>query len=113
MATPRSSHYPGPLPLAEAKSQLHLSALSDAAFTSDGPRADVEYRDLGLAAATDGRIGAKHIRAASPPSSRPPLHDFVRRGANRTKGRRAGLGRPLFLCHDPHARRSGTGGRAT
>ena len=32
----------------------------------DGPRADNEYRDLGLAAATDGRIGAKHIRAIRP-----------------------------------------------
>ncbi|MBL8380227.1 MAG: cupin domain-containing protein, partial [Burkholderiales bacterium] len=30
------------------------------------PRADVEYRDLGLAAATGGRIGAKHIRAIRP-----------------------------------------------
>ncbi len=66
MATPTAPHYPGPLPLAEAKSALALAALSDAAFTRDGPRADVEYRDLGLAAATDGRIGAKHIRAIGP-----------------------------------------------
>jgi hypothetical protein len=31
-----------------------------------GPRADNEYRDLGLAAASGGRIGAKHIRAIRP-----------------------------------------------
>src|SRR6185369_16990826 len=32
----------------------------------DGPRADVEYRDLGRAAASGGMIGAKHIRAVLP-----------------------------------------------
>ncbi len=41
-------------------------ARSDAAFTRDGPRADVEYRDLGWAAASGGMIGAKHIRAIRP-----------------------------------------------
>jgi len=61
--TPRFS---GPLPLAQAHSALALAEFSDAAFTRDGPRADVEYRDLGLAAATGGRIGAKHIRALHP-----------------------------------------------
>ena len=57
--------YDGPLELATALSRF---ALTDAAtpFTRDGPRADVEYRDLGLAAATGGRIGAKHIRAILP-----------------------------------------------
>jgi mannose-6-phosphate isomerase-like protein (cupin superfamily) len=58
--------YSGPLPLAQALSLLSLSECSDAAFTRDGPRADAEYRDLGLAAATGGRIGAKHIRAIRP-----------------------------------------------
>lgn len=61
--TPRFS---GPLPLAQAHSLLALAEYADAAFTRDGPRADVEYRDLGLAAATGGRIGAKHIRALQP-----------------------------------------------
>lgn len=61
-----SPRYPGPLPLTEALSALRLTAFSDGAFTRDGPRADVEYRDLGLAAATGGRIGAKHIRAIAP-----------------------------------------------
>ncbi|MCA3264191.1 MAG: cupin domain-containing protein [Telmatospirillum sp.] len=57
--------YPGPLPLAAALSQLSL-ATADAQFTRDGPRADVEYRDLGLAKSSGGRIGAKHIRAIKP-----------------------------------------------
>jgi mannose-6-phosphate isomerase-like protein (cupin superfamily) len=61
--TPR---YPGPLPLAEALSQFLLSEAGPDAFKRDGLRADSEYRDLGLAAATGGRIGAKHIRAIAP-----------------------------------------------
>ena len=60
------SNFSGPLKLAQARSLFALTEMSDAAFTRDGPRADVEYRDLGLAAATGGRIGAKHIRAISP-----------------------------------------------
>lgn len=62
-AAPR---YEGPLALDQALSALLLTELSDAAFTRDGPRADVEYRDLGLSRATGGRIGAKHIRAIGP-----------------------------------------------
>ena len=60
-----SPRYAGPLALSAALSQF---ALTDAGtpFTRDGPRADVEYRDFGLAAATGGRIGAKHIRAIRP-----------------------------------------------
>lgn len=58
--------YDGPLELSQALSRLALSEQRDAAFTSDGPRADNEYRDLGLAAATGGRIGARHIRAVRP-----------------------------------------------
>jgi uncharacterized cupin superfamily protein len=56
--------YAGPLALAKAHSQLRLTEDQD--FTRDGPRADVEYRDLGLAAASGGKIGAKHIRAIRP-----------------------------------------------
>lgn len=59
-------NFRGPLKLAEARSLFLLTQMSDGAFTRDGPRADVEYRDLGLAAATGGRIGAKHIRAIMP-----------------------------------------------
>jgi mannose-6-phosphate isomerase-like protein (cupin superfamily) len=61
-----SMSYAGPRVLAEALSRLSLSEPSDEAFTRDGPRADVEYRDLGLAAATDGRIGGRHVRAIGP-----------------------------------------------
>jgi mannose-6-phosphate isomerase-like protein (cupin superfamily) len=58
--------YAGPLALAESLSRFALATAATARFTRDGPRADVEYRDLGLAAATDGRIGVKHIRAIMP-----------------------------------------------
>jgi mannose-6-phosphate isomerase-like protein (cupin superfamily) len=62
-STPR---YAGPLALARSLSAFALSSAADARFTRDGPRADVEYRDLGLAAATNGRVGVKHIRAIMP-----------------------------------------------
>jgi len=58
--------YAGPLDLARSMSALALASAADATFTRDGPRADVEYRDLGLADATQGRIGIKHIRAIMP-----------------------------------------------
>jgi mannose-6-phosphate isomerase-like protein (cupin superfamily) len=52
--------------LAEALSSLALADAASATFEREGLRSDVEYRDLGLAAATQGRIGAKHIRAIEP-----------------------------------------------
>ncbi len=55
--------YDGPKLLSQALTQL---TRGDEAFTRDGPRADVEYRDLGWAAATGGAIGVKHIRAIRP-----------------------------------------------
>ena len=58
--------YPGPLDLPHAHTKLNHVVKSDEAFTRDGPRADNEYRDLGLAAASGGKIGAKHIRAIRP-----------------------------------------------
>ncbi|MBI1773877.1 MAG: cupin domain-containing protein [Proteobacteria bacterium] len=58
--------YDGPLDLGHALSLLGSVPLTDANFVREGLRADVEYRDLGLAAATGGRIGAKHIRAIRP-----------------------------------------------
>ncbi len=61
-----ATRYPGPLALAQAMSKFALVDADSAAFTRDGPRADVEYRDLGWSAATEGRIGAKHIRAIRP-----------------------------------------------
>ena len=55
--------YEGPRTIAQALTRL---ARSDQAFIREGPRADVEYRDLGWAAASGGAIGAKHIRALRP-----------------------------------------------
>jgi len=40
--------YAGPLDLARSLSGLALATAADATFTRDGPRADVEYRDIGL-----------------------------------------------------------------
>ncbi len=60
------SRYAGPLPFDASRSKLVLAEAADATFTRDGPRADAEYRDLGWAAATNGAIGAKHIRAITP-----------------------------------------------
>jgi quercetin dioxygenase-like cupin family protein len=62
-ATDKPMRYPGPLDLGDAHTKLNHVVKSDEAFTRDGPRADNEYRDLGLAAASGGKIGAKHIRA--------------------------------------------------
>lgn len=59
-------NYAGPLALDAARSLFGVVECTDAAFTRDGPRADVEYRDLGLSKATGGRIGARHIRAIRP-----------------------------------------------
>lgn len=58
--------YDGPLALSSARSKFNLLPYNEADFTRDGPRADAEYRDLGLDRATGGRIGAKHIRAVKP-----------------------------------------------
>lgn len=62
----RKPDYPGPLPLPDALSALSHVAMDDTAFTRDGPRADSEYRDLGVGQATGGRIGIRHIRAFKP-----------------------------------------------
>src|SRR5437762_12622411 len=61
-----SPRYTGPLSLAQSLSAFALAGGESAQFTRDGPRADVEHRDLGLAAATNGRIGIKHVRAIMP-----------------------------------------------
>jgi mannose-6-phosphate isomerase-like protein (cupin superfamily) len=58
--------YPGPCPPGSGLTQLLLCDSAGAAFTRDGPRADVEYRDLGWSKASHGAIGAKHIRAIRP-----------------------------------------------
>lgn len=66
--------YEGPLDMSSGLSLLHLRPFSDADFKRDGPRADAEYRDLGLAGATNGRIGARHIRALGPFSQETGWH---------------------------------------
>ena len=43
----RATHYPGPLSLTDAKTKLIVSRLTEDAFYREGPRANVEYRDLG------------------------------------------------------------------
>lgn len=55
--------YPGPKTLADALTHLRIERAGDAKFHREGLRADAEYRDLGLAAATGGKLGVKHIRA--------------------------------------------------
>jgi mannose-6-phosphate isomerase-like protein (cupin superfamily) len=60
------SNYRGPRSLADALTKLIVTPLEDGAFSREGPRSSVEYRDLGLAKATNGAIGAKHIRAVTP-----------------------------------------------
>jgi len=66
MMQPADARYDGPLALAQALSTLALCEGETATFQREGLRADSEYRDLGLAAATAGRMGAKHIRAIGP-----------------------------------------------
>ena len=69
-----SARFNGPLPLAEAKSKLILTPLEDGRFQREGPRSFVEYRDLGMAEATGGRISGKHIRAIQPFSGETGWH---------------------------------------
>ena len=66
MSTEASPRYAGPRALAESLSQFARMSAADATWNREGLRDDSEYRDLGLAAATGGRIGAKHIRALKP-----------------------------------------------
>lgn len=66
LCSPAPPRYPGPLALAQALSALARADAKTATFSREGLRADVEYRDLGLAQATGGRLGAKHIRAIRP-----------------------------------------------
>jgi uncharacterized cupin superfamily protein len=58
--------YPGPKRLDDALTLLRLERGEQARFQREGLRADSEYRDLGLSAATGGKLGVKHIRAIAP-----------------------------------------------
>ena len=66
MSTAAGPRYQGPRVLAESLSDFARSTATDAQWSREGLRDDSEYRDLGLAAATNGRIGAKHVRALKP-----------------------------------------------
>jgi mannose-6-phosphate isomerase-like protein (cupin superfamily) len=68
MATPPDAppRYPGPRPAGAGLTALLHNDAATTPFTRDGPRADVEYRDLGWARASGGAIGARHIRAIRP-----------------------------------------------
>ena len=61
--TPR---YDGPRELAQSLTAFAYSSAAGATWNREGLREDSEYRDLGLAAVTNGRIGVKHIRALKP-----------------------------------------------
>lgn len=65
-ATPQTPRYAGPLGLHAARSGLCVDRAASREYSREGLRADVEYRDLGLCASTQGRIGIKHIRAIAP-----------------------------------------------
>lgn len=58
--------YEGPRALAESLTAFARMSADQARWDREGLRDDAEYRDLGLAAATGGRIGVKHIRALKP-----------------------------------------------
>jgi uncharacterized RmlC-like cupin family protein len=58
--------YSGPKRLEEALSGFRIARGENASFHREGLRPDSEYRDLGLSAATGGKLGVKHIRAIAP-----------------------------------------------
>ena len=58
--------YAGPRALAESLSAFAQASAAGARWDREGLRDDSEYRDLGFAAATNGRIGVKHVRALKP-----------------------------------------------
>jgi len=61
--------YDGPRALAESLTAFARAGARESQWNREGLRTDSEYRDLGLAAATGGRLGAKHIRALEPMSA--------------------------------------------
>ncbi|MSP48366.1 MAG: cupin domain-containing protein [Alphaproteobacteria bacterium] len=61
-----SPRYAGPVGLANAVSAFSLITLEDRPFRRESPEATTESRDLGIAAATAGRILMKHTRAVAP-----------------------------------------------
>ena len=68
----KTARYQGPLALDQAKSKFVLTPLEDNRFHRDGPRANVEYRDLGMAEAS-GAASAPSTSALSSRSARRPV----------------------------------------
>src|SRR3954469_3541876 len=66
MSDESKPRYDGPRELAQSLSAFAQASAAGASWNREGLRAESEYRDLGLAAATGGRIGVKHIRALQP-----------------------------------------------
>ncbi len=58
--------YDGPRELAQSLTAFARLTAENARWDREGLRDDVEYRDLGLAGATNGRLGIKHIRSLKP-----------------------------------------------
>jgi len=58
--------YAGPRELAQSLTAFARLTAENARWDREGLRDDVEYRDLGLAGATHGRLGIKHIRSLKP-----------------------------------------------
>jgi uncharacterized cupin superfamily protein len=65
MAAAEPARPQAPLTLDAVPTRLRVTR-REAPFRRDGLRAGNEYRDLGIAAATGGRIGIKHVRAVGP-----------------------------------------------
>jgi quercetin dioxygenase-like cupin family protein len=51
--------------------EFHVSHAATSPFEGNGLRAHYEYRDLGIAAATGGRVGAHVIRVREPHATSP------------------------------------------
>lgn len=66
MSTEKPPAYAGPRELAESLSTFAQMSAEHAQWDREGLHDDSEYRDLGLAAATQGRLGIKHIRSLKP-----------------------------------------------
>lgn len=61
-----AQRYAGPRGLADAVSAFSLVTLESRPFAREAGKATTEYRDLGIADATQGRVLMKHTRAIAP-----------------------------------------------
>jgi len=61
-----AQRYAGPRGLADAVSAFSLVTLESRPFKREAGKATTEYRDLGIADATGGRVLMKHTRAIAP-----------------------------------------------